>query len=75
MYSMCTNHNHKSDLISDAMTDVNLAVEDANSKLLDVDGVTEESVDSDNLATSSQVRQQLANNFSIFIYSLQYSNP
>ena len=34
---MCTNPNHKSDIISDAMTDVNLAVEDANSKLVDVD--------------------------------------
>ena len=31
---MCTNHNHKSDLISDAMTDVNLAVEDATQNLL-----------------------------------------
>ena len=30
-----------SDLISDAMTDVNLAVEDANSKLVDVDGVND----------------------------------
>ena len=63
---MCANHNHKSDLISDAMTDVNLAVEDANSKLVDVDGVTdtEESVD-DRLVTTWQHLASFGN-------SLQY---
>ena len=45
-----------------------LAVEDANTKLADVD-IDNRMVTADSLAIAFQVRQELDNSFSIFTYS------
>ena len=54
-----------------------LAVEDANTKLVDVVAfadvdIDERTVTADSLAIAFQVRQELDNSFSIFTYSFQY---
>ena len=54
-----------------------LAVEDANTKLLDLVTFADVDIDdrmvtADSLAIAFQVRQELDNSFSIFTYSFQY---
>ena len=54
-----------------------LAVEDANTKLVDVVAfadveIDERTVTADSLAIAFQVRQELDNSFSIFTHSFQY---
>ena len=54
-----------------------LAVEDANTKLVDVVAFADVDIDdrmvtADSLAIAFQIRQELDNSFSIFTYSFQY---
>ena len=54
-----------------------LAVEDANTKLVDVVAfadvdIDDKTVTADSLAIAFQVRQELDNSFSIFTHSFQY---